>query len=179
MDATQGKAESAAHGSQAIYYDDSAALYADPKIRLHYPPELYERVYAFAGPAAETALDVACGTGQCAAQLAKRYKQARHPSRPSTLESKTFHAPAQGYGPGVTSAESLLPPEGCELLLLPRISCIPAPPPLCQSATHVYSSGPHQSRHTDSMSRRTQGGLHVSILAMGCRSGLWMPMGSS
>ena len=76
MDATQAKAESGAHGSQATYYDDSAALYANPKIRLHYPPELYERVYAFTGPAAGTALDVACGTGQCAAQLAKRYKQA-------------------------------------------------------------------------------------------------------
>ena len=61
----------AAHGSQATYYDDSAALYADPRIRLHYPQKLYERVYAFAGPAAEAALDVACGTGQCAVQLAR------------------------------------------------------------------------------------------------------------
>ena len=76
MSATQGHTETAAHGSQATYYDDSAALYADPKIRLHYPSELYERVYAFAAPSTETALDVACGTGQCAAQLAKRYKQA-------------------------------------------------------------------------------------------------------
>ena len=78
MSATQRHTATAAHGSQATYYDDSAALYADPKIRLHYPPELYERVYAFAGPAVEAALDVACGTGQCAYQLAKRYKKARH-----------------------------------------------------------------------------------------------------
>ena len=78
MSATQGHTAAAAHGSQATYYDDSAALYADPKIRLHYPPELYERVYAFAGPSVEAALDVACGTGQCAYQLAKRYKQARN-----------------------------------------------------------------------------------------------------
>ena len=79
MNATEGQPATAAHGSQATYFDDNAALYADPKIRLHYPPELYERVYAFAGPEAGTALDVACGTGQCARQLALRYKQARHP----------------------------------------------------------------------------------------------------
>lgn len=79
MSATDGQSVTAAHGSQASYYDDSAALYADPKIRLHYPPQLYERVYAFAGPEVGVALDVACGTGQCARQLALRYKQAWHP----------------------------------------------------------------------------------------------------
>ena len=70
-----------AHGSDAKYYDDAAALYADPKIRLHYPPELFERVYAFAGLATDAAVDIACGTGQCARQLASRYKQA----------SRSFH----------------------------------------------------------------------------------------
>lgn len=64
-----------AFGAQAHYYDDAAAMYADPKIRLHYPSELFERVYAFAGGPYEAALDVATGTGQCARQLASKYKQ--------------------------------------------------------------------------------------------------------
>ena len=77
MSAIHGKTDPVtAHGSDAAYYDDAAALYADPKIRLHYPPELFERIYAFAGPATDAAVDVACGTGQCARQLASRYKQA-------------------------------------------------------------------------------------------------------
>jgi len=67
-----------AHGSDAAYYNDAAALYADPKIRLHYPPELFEQVYSFAGLATDAAVDIACGTGQCTRQLASRYKQASH-----------------------------------------------------------------------------------------------------
>ena len=64
-----------AFGTQSSYYNDAAALYADPKIRLHYPPELFERVYAFAGGPVSAALDVGTGTGQCAQQLALKYRQ--------------------------------------------------------------------------------------------------------
>ena len=64
-----------AFGTQSSYYNDAAALYADPKIRLHYPAELFERVYAFAGGPFSAALDVGTGTGQCAQQLALKYQQ--------------------------------------------------------------------------------------------------------
>ena len=117
---TCGWSEMAAHGSEATYYDDSAALYADPKIRLHYPPELYERVYAFTGPAAETALDVACGTGQCAAQLAKRYKQARHFFTNAILKYEMFHVRLLTRGLVCQVSATTY---GFWLLLLP---CIPA-----------------------------------------------------
>ena len=75
MDGTSSPTNPPAHGAQAQYYNDAAALYADPQIRLHYPPELFQRVYAFAGPVTDAALDVATGTGQCARQLASRYQQ--------------------------------------------------------------------------------------------------------
>ena len=64
-----------AFGTQSSYYNDAAALYADPKIRLHYPAGLFERVYAFAGGPFSAALDVGTGTGQCAQQLASRYEK--------------------------------------------------------------------------------------------------------
>ncbi|CAK0786550.1 hypothetical protein CVIRNUC_009763 [Coccomyxa viridis] len=64
-----------AFGTQSSYYNDAAALYADPKIRLHYPAELFERVYVFAGGPFSAALDVGTGTGQCAQQLALKYEQ--------------------------------------------------------------------------------------------------------
>ena len=64
----------ATHGAKASYYGDEAALYADPKIRPHYPAALYERLFEFAGPGT-TALDVATGTGQCAHHLAQTYEQ--------------------------------------------------------------------------------------------------------
>ncbi len=73
------------HGVQAQYYNDAAALYADPKIRPHYPSALFQRVYAFAGPVTDAALDVATGTGQCARQLASRYKQAGVLGSPSIV----------------------------------------------------------------------------------------------
>jgi len=75
----------AAFGMQASYYDGNAGLYADPAVRPLYPPELYDRIYAFAGPACDAALDVATGSGQCARQLAQRYRQAR-PGRPARAQ---------------------------------------------------------------------------------------------
>ena len=74
-DPLTGSAPEPAFGTQSSYYKDAAALYADPKIRLHYPAELFERVYAFAGGPFSAALDVGTGTGQCAQQLASRYEQ--------------------------------------------------------------------------------------------------------
>ena len=73
--ADHGPAPAPAFGTQAHYYDDAAKMYADPKIRLHYPSTLFERVYAFAGGPFDAALDVATGTGQCAYQLASKYQQ--------------------------------------------------------------------------------------------------------
>ena len=63
-------------GTQAHHYNDAAKLYADPKIRPHYPITLFERVYDYAGGPFDAALDVATGTGQCARQLASKYQQA-------------------------------------------------------------------------------------------------------
>ena len=74
-DPAPGPAPEPAYGTQSSYYNDAAALYADPKIRLHYPAELFERVYAFAGGPFSAALDVGTGTGQCAQQLALKYQQ--------------------------------------------------------------------------------------------------------
>ena len=86
-DGTPGPTKPApSHGAQAQYYNDAAALYADPKIRLHYPPELFQRVYAFAGPVTAAALDVATGTGQCARQLASRYQQVGVPGSLSMMQ---------------------------------------------------------------------------------------------
>jgi hypothetical protein len=62
-------------GSRAAYYDGHAALYADPKIRPLYPPELFEIIYSFAGSCTGNALDVATGNGQCAHRLATRFQQ--------------------------------------------------------------------------------------------------------
>jgi hypothetical protein len=70
-----GPAPTPPFGTQAHYYDEAANMYADPKIRLHYPSTLFERVYAFAGGPFDAALDVATGTGQCAYQLASKYQQ--------------------------------------------------------------------------------------------------------
>ncbi len=63
------------HGSQAEYYNNHAALYADPKIRPTYPPEIFNEVFQFAGSHTDVALDVATGSGQCARELATRYQQ--------------------------------------------------------------------------------------------------------
>ena len=65
----------ATFGSQADYYSGHAALYSDSQIRPRYPPELFETIFSFAGTGADSALDVATGTGQSARQLATRYQQ--------------------------------------------------------------------------------------------------------
>lgn len=65
----------ATFGSQADYYNGHAALYSDSQIRPRYPPELFEMIFSFAGTGADSALDVATGTGQSARQLATRYQQ--------------------------------------------------------------------------------------------------------
>ena len=86
MNGTSCPTNPPAHGVQALYYNNAAALYADPKIRLHYPPELFQRVYAFAGPVTDAALDVATGTGQCARQLASTYQQVGVSGRLSVMQ---------------------------------------------------------------------------------------------
>jgi trans-aconitate methyltransferase len=64
-----------AHGSKADYFSKQAAQYADPRVRPQYPPALYELVFKFAGPSTDAAVDIACGTGQCAQRLADRYQK--------------------------------------------------------------------------------------------------------
>lgn len=54
-------------------FNDQAQAYA--AFRPTYPTLLYEKIQSYAGPQAEhnLAIDIACGSGQAAVELAKRY----------------------------------------------------------------------------------------------------------
>ena len=63
------------YGNKSEFFSDAAKQYADPNIRPVYPPELYQRVYRFCSTKRDVALDVATGSGQCANELAKEFRQ--------------------------------------------------------------------------------------------------------